>query len=127
MTRHNEIIEVTSPVGLKRYRIVEMAVDPPNTIKRTLVPVETTEDDLPVNARLLDERETEGHLARSSKPDSILVGDMVRIKINAGEPVTEESSIKGTVESILRTGMLKVRWENGKVDRYKNEQLAKVW
>lgn len=137
MSRHGEIITVESPVGsgiTKRFKIVEQAVDPPNTIKRTLVPADTTDEDIPVGARLLDERETEGHLARASKPDPIVVGDTVRRKVSVTETdleVIEKGSMKGTVDAQLKGNgkdkRFRVRFEDGTVDRFEAKDLALVW
>jgi len=121
-----KIIEVEG----KRFKIVEQAVDPPNTIKRTLVPVDTTENDIPVGARLLDERETQGHLARASKPDDLRVGNLVHRKLAVGESdpvIIEKSAIRGTIDAMLTSGHFRVRFENGEVDRFEAKDLARVW
>lgn len=123
MVRVNDTVEVEG----KKFRIVEMPVDPPNTIKRVLVPADTEENDIPIGSRMLDVRETEGHMARSSRPDDIRIGDMVRRFVPMGKEPTEEDSIKGTVEAKLKEGRFRVRFENGVVDRFKQDQLAKVW
>lgn len=126
--RASEIIEVDGPNGTKiRKKIIELPVDPPNSIRRILVDVDTTEDDVPLGGRLLDERETEGHLARSQRPDNILVGDTVRKMVPQGTVLTEENSIKGTVEAKLKQNRFRVRFENGEVGRFEAKELSKVW
>lgn len=125
-SRHGETVEVQTPEGKKLYKIVEKPIDPPNTIIRDLVPIETTEDDIPIGARLLDERETEGILARSAKPENIRVGDTVRLRTEGGLNVDNEG-VKGTVDAQLTTGKFRVKWENGEKGRYTPKELAKVW
>lgn len=123
MPRASDTVEVEG----KKFRIVELPVDPPNTIRRILVPADTEENDIPIGSRMLDVRETEGHLARASRPEDIRVGDLVRRFIPNGQEPTDQDSIKGTVEAKLKEGRFRVRFENGVVDRFKNDQLAKVW
>lgn len=133
MAKHGEslkdqIVEVTDSDGKKvRKRIVELPVDPPNTVRRYLVDADIDEDDVPIGARLLDERETEGHLARASRPDPIRVGDLVRRKIPSGEKHTLETSVKGTVDAKLKQNRFRVRFDDGKVERLKGEELQIVW
>ena len=110
----------------KKFKIVEIPVDPPNTIRRYLVPVDTEDNDIPIGARMLDERETDGHLARSSRPDNIQVGDLVRRFVKIGQ-IVEGASVKGTVEAKLKGDRFRVRFEDGAVDRFKLEELARVW
>src|SRR5712671_595055 len=106
MSKSGNVIDVESPTGKKRFRILEKAVDPPNTIKRELIEItdDTDTEDIPENSRLLDERETDGHLARAARPDNIQVGDIVTRRINPGDEITEKSSVKGTVDAKLRSG-----------------------
>ncbi len=128
MARSGDILEVKKEDGtIVRKKIVELPVDPPNSIRRYLVDVDTTEDDIPVGGRLLDERETEGQLARSQRPDNILVGDTVRKMVPQGTLPTEENSVKGTVEAKLKGNRFRVRFENGEVGRFENTELSKVW
>lgn len=127
-SRHGEILEVPTDDGeVRRFRIIEKPVDPPNTIKRELVPADTDPQDIPEGSRMLDERETDGFLARASKPDNILVGDTVRLKVPTGEVPTEKQMIKGTVDAKLVSGKFRVKWEDGSKDTYDIPQLAKVW
>jgi hypothetical protein len=123
-SRHGEVIEVDSPTGKKRFKIIETPIDPPLTVKRELVPVETTEDDIPIGSRLLDERETDGHLARSSRPERFTVGELVRLKENLGEMPSE---ITGTIDAKLKGDKFRVRWSNGTVERYEAKQLTHIW
>ena len=113
-----------SPTGIvvqgeKKYRIVELPVDAPNSVRRILVPADTTEEETPVGSRLLDERETEGQLARAAAPDRILRGDPVRLKAD---------TLKyGTVTAILKSGKVSVKWDGGMVDRYESTELEKIY
>lgn len=128
VSRHNEIVEVGEGEAKKKFRIVEHMVDrESNCIKRYLVPADTTEDDIPLGSRMLDERETEGHLARASRPDIINVGDAVRKKIGTGVVATEGDLVSGTVEAKLKNDRFRVRWDNGQVDRYEAKDLARIW
>lgn len=111
----------------KGFKIVEIPIDGNTTVIRRLVPVDTTEDDIALNARLLDERETDGILARSARPEKILRGDKVRLRVAVGAETTVDNSQTGTIEEVLRTGKLKVKWDNGKMERYDNTELLKVW
>lgn len=111
----------------KGFKMVEIPVDGNNSVIRRLVPVDTTEDDVANNARLLGEREADGILARSARPERILRGDKVRLRVPVGAETTIDNSQVGTVEEVLRTGKLKVKWDNGKMERYENTELLKVW
>lgn len=104
----------------KRYKIVEHPIDPPNTIRRTLVEVDTTEDDIPEGATLLSEQETVGLLAKQGKPERILVGDPVRLRVG-------DASKVGSVKSKLKSGKFSVKWEDGTTERYEALELAKVY
>ena len=126
-SRHGEVIDVEKDGVTKRFRIVEIPVDPPNTIRRILVPVETTEEDIPVGARLLDERETEGHLARASRPPNILVGDTVMRALANGETPTDKHGIRGTVDAKLKGNRWRIRFENGEIEKMEAKDLLKVY
>lgn len=124
MAKYPEIIEAEG----KKFKILEQVVDQQtNCIKRTLVPINYDEDDVPEGARLLDARETEGHLARASKPDIINVGDSVTLKVNPGEEVTDRHGILGTVEAKLKEGRFRVAWADGKKTRHDLKELARNW
>ena len=117
MTKNNDIIEVEG----QKFRVVEQPVDPPHSVRRFLVPADTAEDDIPMNATLLDERESEGLMSRSSKPEQILVGHLVR---HFDDPELS----RGTVEQTLKSGKFKVRWEStGMTDRYESKELRRIW
>lgn len=114
------IVEKTEGGVVKRYRVVEHAVDPPNTFKRYLVPVDTDENDIPVGSVLLDENETAGLLARQARPEKILKGDMVRRK--DGDTLTV-----GTVDSIFKSGKIKVNWDDNTSTTHQSKELNKVY
>jgi hypothetical protein len=108
-----------TPEAPKGYKIVEHVIDGGLTVKRYLVPSDTTEDDITEGSTLLDENETKGILARSAKAEIILVGDPVRSR--------KEPELQGNVTGKLKTGKLQVRWDNGKVDRLDSGDLAKIY
>ena len=103
----------------KKYRIVEQPVDAPNSVRRFLVPADTTDEETPVGSRLLDERETDGQLARQASPDVIRRGDPVRLK-------TDTLKI-GTVVALLKSGKVTVKWDGGLQDRYESIELMKIY
>lgn len=109
--------------GEKKYRMVELPIDPPLTVKRFLVPIDTTEEEIPVGARLLSEAETTGMLSRAETVENILVGDLVRL----AESSEDETRIRGTVDAKLRSGKLTVSWENGMKSRHEVKELRKIW
>lgn len=137
MARHGEIIETETPSGeKKRFKVLELPVDPPNTVMRKLVPVETEEDEVPVGSRLLDERESDGIMARSERDEKFVVGDQVRRRVsqNASAEEREKASVKGTISAILKNGRYRIDWDNGEKERidgkeltYAANQLTKVW
>lgn len=110
----------------KSFKIIEIPVDGNTTVIRKLVPEDTTEEDVSANTRLLDKRETDGVLARSARPEKIVRGDKVRLRPPSGDPTFDNSEV-GTVDEVLRTGKFKVRWDSGKIERYNNTELLKVW
>lgn len=110
----------------KGFKMVEQPIDGNNTVRRYLVPVETTEDDISENARLLDQRETDGILARSARPEVIVVGDKVRRRPSQDTPDIDTALI-GTVHEKLRTGKFRVKWDDGTILRHENTELLKVW
>ena len=115
MPKVEEIIEVKG----KRFKVVERPVDPPNTVRRYLVPADTEENDIPIGSTMLDERESDGLISRGSKPDPIIIG--VRVRSN------EDSKRTGTVEAQHKSGKFKVRWEDGSVDRVEAKELRRIW
>lgn len=127
-SRHDEIVEVENAEGEKvRMKILEIPIDPPNTVKRILVPANTKEEDTQVGSRLLDERETDGHLARASRPEEILVGDSVRLYVPQDETPNDEQMRMGTVDAKMRSGKVRVKWETGKATLHETKELRKVW
>lgn len=113
------IVEKTVEGKKVRYKVVEFRVDGNNTVKRTLVPVDTSEEDIPVGASLLDENETSGLLIKQGKPEKLLVGDMVKLRSNAEQT--------GSITGKLRSGNFNVRWSSGEIGRYSAEELKKVY
>ena len=103
-----------------KYKIVEHVIDGNNTVKRYLVPIDTTEEDIQEGASLLDENETAGLLAKQAKPAKLLVGDQVRLLVG-------ERDKMGTVTGKLKSGMVNVRWQDNSVGRYETKELLKVF
>lgn len=112
-----------APVGNK---IIEIPIDGKNTVIRRIVPSDTHEDDTPMGSRLLDERETDGILSRSSKAENIQVGDSVRLRPPDNTPGFDNTEV-GTVEGKTRSGKYTVRWANGNSQRHETKELMKVW
>lgn len=124
MSKNTEVMEVEG----KKYRIIEQPVDiASGCVKRTLVPADMDEDDVPLGARLLDERETEGHLARASRPDDLNVGDPVMRKFPQGYVPTADEASSGTIEARVKGGRFKVRFANGAVEKLGPDDLARIW
>ena len=92
-----------------KFKILEIPVtaDGTTTIRR-LVPATTAEDDIPVNATLLDERESDGILARSAKPVVLKVG------LPVGYVSAEYGDLAriGHVDALLRSGKVRVVWDD---------------
>ena len=105
--------------GDKKWKIVELPVDPPLSVRRILVPADTTEEETPVGSRLLDERETEGQLARQAAPDTLRRGDPVRLK--------SDTLKTGNIVAILKSGQVSVKWDGGLIDRYESKELQKIY
>jgi len=120
----NVIEKVNEKTGIaERFRVVEIPVDPPNTVIRRLVPLDTTDEDIPVGSRLMNEMESRGILERQSAPERIIVGDRVRLRTALD---SNEIPIDGTVDSKLKSGKVHVRFENGVSGRYETKELVKV-
>lgn len=119
------IVEKVDPnTGIsKKFRVIEIPVDPPNTVIRRLVPLDTTDDDVPEGARLMNDAESQGILQRQSTPENIRVGDRVRLRTETG---STEAPVDGTVDAKYKTGKFHVRFENGTVGRYEAKELTKV-
>lgn len=116
----SEVIEKKVGDKVIKYKIIETQIDGNNTVKRSLVPYETGEMDIPEGSTLLDENETIGLLAKQAKPDNLLVGDMVRLKKG-------DNSKVGTIKGKLKSGLYTVRWEDNTSDRYEGSQLQKMY
>lgn len=121
-----QVVEKVNPnTGLaEKYRVVEFPVDPPNTVIRRLVPIETTDEDIPEGSRLMGKLESQGILERQSAPDRLFVGDRVRLRSAIG---SNETPIDGTIDAKLKTGKFRVRFENGQSGRYEAVELVKVY
>lgn len=112
-------------------RIVEHRIDGNLTVKRYIVPDDTTEDDTPIGSSLLDGDESKGLLSKQSKPDNIMPGDAVRLRKSDG-------SVTGSVVGKLKSGKFQVKWEQavniteenpkGELSgRYENTELSKIY
>lgn len=110
----------------RRYKVLETPIDPPLTVKRTLVPIDTEEEDIPEGSVLLNEYETQGLLRKSTRPENIEVGHTVRLKTPAGELEPDDPAY-GKVTMKGRSGMVKVRWDkNGLIEKYNPSDLQRV-
>lgn len=120
-----KIIEQPDPITglMKKYKIVELPVDPPNTVLRKLVPIETDDGDVPIGGRMLNPYEAEGILRKQAAPQVIKVGDRVMLRTTLG---SNEPPKSGTVEARLKNDKVRVRWENGTPERLETKELQRV-
>jgi len=126
ITAPERIIEQPDPITglLKKYKVIELPVDPPNTILRRLVPIETEDEDVPIGGRMLNSAETEGILRKQAAGTEIIkVGDRVMMRTTLGSNEVPKS---GTVEARLKNNKVRVRWEDGTPERFETKELQKV-
>lgn len=121
-----DIVEQVVDGVKKRYRMVEIVVDPGITIIRKTVEIDYDEEDLPEGATLLSEDETQGILSRAARPDPIEVGCHVRLAPPKGQP-DFDNSLQGSIDAKLKSGGFRVKWDDGTSGRYKKEQLMRIW
>lgn len=116
---NEQIVEKDLGEGPQKFKVVEHVIDS-NNVKRYLVPIDRSEDDVPTGATLLDENESKGLIARQGRLEKIVAGDLVRLKSGKSEQ-------RGNVESVFKSGKLRVRWEDGSADNYLAKDLQKVY
>lgn len=115
--------QTAAPPG---FKIVELAIDPPLTIRRILVPADISEDDVPEGAILLGEDETRGIMSRQAKPVNFKVGDRVRKAVTKENPTMDNSEM-GTIDAKLKSGKFRVKWETSLPSTHFSNELMMVW
>jgi hypothetical protein len=110
----------------KKYRMVEIVVDENLTKIRRLVPADTDEDDIPENAEMYSVEETEMMLRRQSRPVPLLRGHQVRLRPDPANP-TMDNPVMGTIDGKMKSGKLRVKWDNGTVSRHESGELERVY
>lgn len=113
------------PSKKKGPRMVTIEIDQGVTVVRRLVPGDTDDDDIPEGSEILSSEETGVMLRRATKPEVIKRGHQVRLKPAPGEAV--DNSTTGTVEAFLKSGKLRVKWDNGTTSRHEAKELMRIY
>jgi hypothetical protein len=106
-------------------RMVELVIDRNITVRRTMVPAkEVEEGDLPLGARALSVAESKAVAERAEEPEDIRPGHRVHRKVR--EPGADDGH-SGTVAAELKTGKVRVEWDNGVKSKEEKKDLARIW
>lgn len=120
-----KVEETVAPVQEPKMRMIEITVDRNITVIRRMVPqVDIEEGDIPLGGRILSHSETAGIQERADIVEDVRQGHRVHRK--KPDPDVDNGE-GGNVVAVLKSGRVRVQWDNGSKSKEDIKDLSRIW